>query len=78
MTHDLTTEELLELRDHIDSALATRNVVAREGWMRYPREPKPHNEWVYNPGPTSKDYFDYQKIWSGVVPVESAQTHVQP
>lgn len=79
MTHDLTTEELLELRDQIDSALATRRNLGFEDWLRYSKGLKPLNDWSIPPVTCKEN----SKFWSGVHtsqcgPVNAAQTHVQP
>ena len=82
MTHDLTTEELIELRDQIDSALATRRNAYLEDWRRYPKELQPLKDWTLPPV-TCDEKLDATKFWSGVQssqcgPVNAAQTHIQP
>ena len=82
MTHDLTTEELLELRDQIDSALATRRNPGFQDWLRYSKDLQPHNDWSIPPVTCDNN----AKAWvgSGILhksqcgPVNAAQTHVQP
>jgi hypothetical protein len=78
MTHDLTTEELIELRDQIDSALAARRWPSLQDWYQH-QNVRPLNDWSIPPV-TSKDNA---KLWSGVHtsqcgPVNAAQTHIQP
>ena len=80
--HDLTTEELIELRDQIDSALATRRNPGFQDWLRYSKGLKPLNDWSIPPV-TCNDKLDATKFWSGVHtsqcgPVNAAQTHIQP
>lgn len=92
MTHELTTEELLELRDQIDSALATKRCPNFDDWPKFNGEK--HPQWRPIPIETGKKHLgilpvtcdeklDATKFWSGVQssqcgPVNAAQTHVQP
>jgi hypothetical protein len=88
--HDLTTEELLELRDQIDSALATKRGHHFEDWKPYT---SPHPQWPIPietvkkhwgiPPVTCNEKLDETRFWPGVQSdkcgaVLAAQTHVQP
>ena len=81
-TVDLTSEELVELRDQIDSALENRKNPGFQDWLRYSKELRPFNDWTIPPV-TCDEKLDATKFWSGVHssqcgPVNAAQTHIQP
>ena len=78
---DLTTEELRELQEQIDSALSNSpRSDFKEYWLRYSKELKPLNDWSIPPITSDEDP---NKFWMGAStskcgPVNSAQTHIQP
>lgn len=76
---DLTTQQLVELRDQIDQAISAKRTPAIKGWDEFSRELRPHNDCQL-PSVTCKEN---SKLWSGVHtsqcgPVNAVQTHVQP
>lgn len=68
---DLTTQQLVELRDQIDQAISVKRTPGIQDWREYSRELTPFRDWVYNLGPMCGS----TKLYG---PVNAAQTHIQP
>lgn len=76
---DLTTQQLVELRDQIDQAISVKRRPAIKGWDEFSRELNPLNDRSIPPVTCKEN----SKLWSGVHtsqcgPVNAAQTHIQP